>query len=103
MNIVRLLAQVTNGDPNNCPPTALTCLNVVKADDGAVKTILSFTFAIIAAIAVLVIVIAGIQFTLSQGNPEKAANARKSIIYAGVGLAVSLSAEFLVLFLLGRV
>ena len=49
-----------------------------------------------AAVTVLIIVIQGIKYSLSSGEPDKTAAARKGIIYALVGLAVALSAEAVV-------
>lgn len=45
-----------------------------------------------AVIAVIVIIIAGIQFILSQGEPNKVATARNSIIYALIGLVICIFA-----------
>jgi len=92
----------------NCPAdqaqnkNCLTNLPEVNADPNQVQVVLQLTFGIIAAIAVLMIVIQGIRFVLSSGEPENAKNARKGVIYAAVGLLIALSAELLVTFLLGR-
>lgn len=91
---------------NNCPENAtdnvecLTNLPQVAADGIAITTVLTIVFSAVSAIAVTVIVIQAIKFTLSQGDPDKAAGARKSIIYALIGLAISLSANVIVIFLL---
>ncbi len=55
-------------------------------------SLIIYAGAVAAVISVLVIVIAGIQFILSSGEPGKVAKARNAILYAVVGLAVSLSA-----------
>ena len=54
------------------------------------------------AIAVLIIVIAGFQFALSQGNQEKTKKARQTILYAVVGLVVAIAAYAIVDFVLGQ-
>lgn len=54
----------------------------------SVQTILTIVFGLGGAVAMLVIVIAGIMFILSRGDPQKSATARNAIIYAGVGLAI---------------
>jgi hypothetical protein len=56
----------------------------------------------LAAIAVLIIVIQGIRFVLSQGDSQKAADARKGVIYAVIGLVVALLAEAVVRLVIGR-
>lgn len=95
MNFLNRVAQVVN-DPNGAG-NSLTNLPEVNADDSAVQAALVITFSIATAIAVLIIVIQGIKFTLSSGDPEKAASARKGVIYAIVGLIVALSANIIVL------
>jgi TRAP-type C4-dicarboxylate transport system permease small subunit len=64
----------------------------VTTDSDRVQAILQVVFATLGAIAFLVIVIAGLQFVLSRGEPEKAAKARRTIIYAAVGLVVAVLA-----------
>lgn len=82
-------SQYDPGLPKASPDTDLT-------------VILQITFGIIGAIAVLMIIIAGFRFTAAQGNPQTAAKARRSILFAAIGLFVSLSAEAVVTFVLGR-
>src|SRR4051794_33287381 len=45
-----------------------------------------------AIIAVAFVIYGGFQYILSQGEPDKIANARKTIINAIVGLAISMTA-----------
>jgi uncharacterized membrane protein YuzA (DUF378 family) len=68
------------------------------ASGSEVQTILSIVFTIIGAIALLIITIAGFSYITSAGDPQKAANAKNAIIYALVGLAVAISAEAIVTF-----
>lgn len=79
-----------------------TGLPRVKAGTTELQSILSIVFGTIAAIAVLIIVIAGFKFATSSGKPENAARARETIIYAVVGLVISLSAEAIVAFVLTK-
>lgn len=72
-------------------------------DNTDIADILRIVFGLAGAIATLVIVIAGIMFILSQGDPQKAAKARNTIIYAGVGLGLIVSAFSLVSFVAGKV
>ena len=82
--------------------TCLTNLPTVQANQAALTQFLSIIFGVIAAVAVLIIVIQGIKFALTQGDPQKAADARKSIIYTVVGLGVSVSAELIVRLVIGK-
>lgn len=47
-------------------------------------------------VAVLSIILAGIQLVMSEGNPEKATNARNRLINSLIGLAIAFSAVALV-------
>lgn len=66
----------------------------------SVQNVLSLVFGVIAGIAVLVITIAGLYFVLSRGNPEKSTRARNAIIYASIGLLVSVLASAIVRFVI---
>ena len=69
-------------------PTDLEIPQTATADGSTLSTILSYVFVLGAGIAMIVIIIAGIQFILSQVEPEKTKKARYAIIYAAVGLAI---------------
>jgi hypothetical protein len=60
------------------------------------QEILQIVFAILGALAVLMIVIAGLRFITAQGNPQDIGKARSTIVYSLVGLLVALIAEALV-------
>jgi hypothetical protein len=77
-----------------------TGLPTVNASSSELQAVLQIVFGIITAVTVLVIVISGLRFVLSQGNPENVTKARETIIYALVGLVISLTAEILVSFVL---
>lgn len=70
--------------------------------NNSLKNGLTIFFTILGAIAFLMMVIAGLNMVLSEGNPDKVARARNTIIYAGVGLAVAFSAAFIVTIVLGK-
>lgn len=88
----------------NCPGGDACLVNIptTAANQSTLTTVLSIVFGVIAAIAVLIIVLQGIRFVLSGGDPQKAADARKGVIYALVGLTVALSAEVLVNVVIGK-
>lgn len=68
------------------------------ADQGRINTAINITFAIMGAIALLTITIAGFRYVISQGNPSETAKAKNAIIYAGVGLAVAILAYSIISF-----
>lgn len=91
-----IFAQVSN------PTKADLGLPDVAADQSFAQKIFAIVFGLAGAIAVLIIVIASLNIAKSSGNPEEIAKGKRTIIYALVGLAVALSAEIIVAFVLGR-
>ncbi len=87
----------------NCTTNCDTNLPQISASTDTVQNALRLAFGIIGTIAVIMIVISGIRYVLSQGDPQTVAKARQSIIYALIGLVVALSAELIVTFVLGKV
>lgn len=79
-------------------------VNIPQTDIGTarVTSIYELIFAIIGGIALIIIIISGIKFMTSQGDPQATAKARNTIIYAGVGLAVSVSAFSIIAFVLDK-
>ena len=68
----------------------------VTANSNTAKTILSIVFGVAAAVAVLVIVIAGFSMVVGGGDPEKISRAKRAVIFALVGLLIAVSAEIIV-------
>lgn len=74
----------------------------VKADSDTLTTVLTVVFTIIGALAFFLMVLAGLRYVMSQGNPEKVTSAKNQILYSFVGLVVAASAVAIVNFVLGR-
>lgn len=68
-----------------------------------VQAILQIVFASIGAMAVIIIIIAGLKYVISNGDPQDTARAKDTIIYAAIGLAIALSAEIIVTFVLNNI
>lgn len=66
------------------------------ANSSLLKTILQIVFGIIGAIALLMIVISGLRYVISGGNPDRISKAKDGIIFALIGLMVALTAEAIV-------
>lgn len=79
-----------------------TSLPQIGANSSSLETILTIVFGTITAVAVIIIIVQGIRYVLSYGEPEKTTQARKGIIYAAVGLIIVFMADIAVAFMLGR-
>jgi Type IV secretion system pilin len=97
IKILTLLSQI-KVDPGelDIPQTAPT-------SDGTVATALEILFAVLGSIAFLVIVLAGLRYTISRGNADSLTKARNAIIYAAVGLVLSMLAFSIVRFVVRNI
>ena len=100
MELIRRFASTcTDLGLSNCD----TGLPNTVADSGHLQQILTIVLGIFGAIAVLIIVIAGLKFVTSGGNPQSVGKARSTILYAIIGLIVIIASEAIVAFTLGKV
>jgi TRAP-type C4-dicarboxylate transport system permease small subunit len=67
-----------------------------------IRVVLGIVFGVLGALALLFITISGLRYVLSNGDAQKVARAKDGIIYSLVGLVVALSAESIVVFVIGR-
>ena len=96
---MNILFAITNcDDPQQCQTTFPN----VTADTGQLTQLIQLALGIIAIVAVIYIVIAGIKLIISQGDPTAVAKSRQSIIYAALGLIIAMSAEIIVTFVIGK-
>lgn len=84
-----------NSNPINLPRTELTNMTLQKG----IQTFLG----IAASVALLIIVISSLKMVISRGNAGDIAKARDAIIYATIGLVITMVAFGIVTFVIGRV
>ncbi len=93
--IYRLMSQISAGDLDKVPQGDLT--------ESTVSTVLQTVFAIGGGVALIVIVVAGLFYVISMGNPQSTAKAKNTIMYAIIGLAVCIFAYTIVRFVLNQI
>ena len=104
MNFLQILASGGNAAASK----ALDGVNKVNkggADtdlNGQIGTIINAIIGVIGIVAVIVIILGGINYTMSQGDPSKTKKARDTILYGVIGLIVVLLAFAIVNFVLGQ-
>lgn len=91
--------------------TAAECINEGVKSTGTtggktsigdiVKTVVNILLYIIGAAAVIMIVIGGIRYVVSQGDSNAISSAKNTILYAVIGLAVALMAYAIVNWVIG--
>lgn len=83
-------------------PNKVQNLPTTSAGSGSLNHLLSILFTIIGLIALLMLVIAGFRYVISQGEPQKMAEIRRQIIYILIGLVLAGSADIIVTFVLNK-
>lgn len=89
--ILNILAQVDTGLPE------------IDATNSTITTAFNLALGASGAICVLIVTIAGVQYVLSMGDPQKTAKAKNTIIYALVGLVIVMMAFAITRFIVGEV
>ena len=67
----------------------------------AIKNVINVLLFILGAIAVIMIVIGGIKYTISNGDASNIKSAKDTILYAVIGLIIALMAYAIVNFVVG--
>lgn len=78
-------------------------LPTVAANQTEIQKILSIVFMIVGAISVLMFAIGGLRYITAQGDSQQISKAKQTLIYALVGLVVSILAVTIVSFVLGKI
>lgn len=95
INLINTIAQINESDIPSVPKNTLTSEGFVR-----IAQTISGMFAVV---AVLIISLAALKLVMSRGNPQEVAKAREAIIYAAVGLVISMAAFIIVSFVVGSV
>ena len=75
----------------------------VNANAQAITNILSAVFTLVGGLAVLFLLIGAVRYVTSNGDQGQLTQAKNTILYAIIGIVVSLSAFAIVQFLIGRI
>ena len=75
----------------------------IDGPNGVLEKVTLIIASIASMVAVIIIVIAGFMFVLSNGDAQKAATARMAIIGALVGLVIIAAATTIITFVIGKI
>ncbi len=89
MSMLHTLASILNTGNTGLPD---------PNSDALIPVVLSLVFRVAAAIAALMIVIGGFRYILAHGDSNAVAQARRTILYAVIGLVVIMAAYGIVTF-----
>lgn len=79
-------------------PVATNTLPNGQASSATIQAALDIVFTLTGSIALLVITIAGFRYIISRGDPSATAQAKDAILYACIGLVISIAAYSIVNF-----
>lgn len=71
--------------------------------DGLIEDIINVLTFVIGVVAVIIIIVAGLMYVLSGGDPNNTKRAKDAIIYSVVGLIVAVMARLIVNFVISRI
>ncbi len=80
------------GGANCAAPTSAGATNNLFGPDGIFVTVTNILIFIIGAIAVIMLIIGGIRYVLSQGDQSAITSAKNTILYAIIGIVVAMLA-----------
>lgn len=72
----------------------------IEGEDGVFRTVANVLLFIIGAIAVIMLIIGGIRYTVSQGDSAAVQSAKNTILYAIIGIIVAILAYAIVNFVI---
>jgi hypothetical protein len=90
MSVLKIIGQIT---PDKLPNASF---------ENSLPSILRVVFVSAALLSVIFVAIGGLKYTLSSGDPQGAAKAKNTILYALIGLVVAVMAFTIVSFVGGR-
>lgn len=107
-----LAADVLKGACDSVNNNAKLCVDNIPQDkdsnsiygpNGILTKVASILSIAIGATCVIVIIISGLRYILSGGDSQQTANAKNAILYAIIGIVITLTARGIVLFVLRRI
>lgn len=100
MDMLRYIAQVTIPSTDQHGNRVIPLIPLTQTQ---LKQLLSNVFIVVGALAVLFIIVGAARYITSNGEQAKISQAKNTIIYAVIGLIISLSAFTIVQFAIGAV
>ena len=78
-------------------------LGVPQNNDVDIMKFVNLALWVAGVVAVIVVIIAGINYSLSAGDPAKTASAKNAILYSVIGLVIIASAIAITGYIIGKV
>ncbi len=85
------------------PLCAPTPVDPIEGEDSIFVKVAQIIVYITGIASVIMIIIGGFTYVTSQGDPQKTASAKDTILYAIIGLVVAISAQILIGFVINSI
>jgi hypothetical protein len=76
--------------------------NTIYGPNGIITKVIKLLSMVVGIAAVIMIIVGGIKYALSSGDPNNVNSAKNTIIYAAVGLSVAVLAQAIIIFVLNK-
>ncbi len=83
--------------------SSMYCTNTGNSVNSIIEGVVNILLMAVAVISVIVIIVGGIFFALANGDSARVAKARNTVLYAVIGLVVSLFSYAIVQFVFNKV
>jgi len=93
--------------PTICDPDAVNNAqtssdNILVGPQGMITRLTKVMIWVSGTLAMIMIIISGLMFIFSSGNPESAGRARRTLMYALIGMVVAVVGQLIVSFVLNK-
>lgn len=99
MRFAMLLANATDQINSGAKDACKSACNTSTTLQGIFSSVTNAVIFLVGAVSVLMIVIGGLRYVLSSGDPKAAADAKNTILYSVVGVVVAIAAYAIVTFI----
>ena len=76
--------------------------NPISGSQGILKTAIQLLITAVGVVSVFAIILGGIQYAISTGDPAKINRAKDTILYAVIGIAVAAVAQSIIIFVIDK-
>jgi ABC-type sugar transport system permease subunit len=91
--------------PDNQKPSACAEVpdNPITGKDGIITKVVHLLLIVIGVASIIMIMVGGLQYILSSGDPARVNSAKNTILYAVIGLVVAVLSQVIITFVIRRI
>ncbi|MDQ3064757.1 MAG: pilin [bacterium] len=97
------LGEVCDSGTNSSEVCQTDASNPISGEGGILLSVVNILSWVVGVASVIMILVGGLKFVTSNGDPNSTASARNTVLYALIGVAVFISSRLIVMFVLNNV